>query len=240
VSETVNQDVIQLFRPTIGEEEIQAVSDVLRSGWLGLGPKTAQFEEAFAAYIGAKHVVGTISCTSALDLAVRMLDLRPGDEIAIPANTFVSTGHVVMYNQCRPVFVDVDPQTLSMSATDLERKLSSRTKAVIVVHYSGRPADLDAIQAVTGSIPIIEDCAHATGARYKGKHVGSLGVFGCFSFHAVKNLTMGEGGAICMNGSAAFDRAKQLRWLGIDKGTWERTPDNKEYWWEYTVNEVGL
>lgn len=234
------QTVIQLFRPTLGEEEIQAVAEVLRSGWLGLGPKTEEFEKAFAAYIGARHVVGVISCTAALDLAVKLLDLRPGDEIVVPTCTFISSAHAVVYNQCRPVFVDIEPDTLNISVNDLQRKLSARTKAVIVVHYSGRPVDMDGVKAVAGSIPIIEDCAHATGARYRGRPVGTFGRYGCFSFHAVKNLTMGEGGAVSINDNTDYQRARQLRWLGIDKGTWERTPDNKEYWWEYSVNEIGL
>jgi len=231
---------IQLFRPTVGEEEVQAVAEVLRSGWLGLGPKTEEFEKAFAAYVGAKFVVGTISCTSALDLAIKMLNLRPGDEIVVPAITFISSAHAIVYNQCRPVFVDVEPDTLNISVNDLERKISARTKAIVAVHYSGRPVDLDAVAEVAGGIPIIEDCAHATGSQYKGRSVGTFGKYGCFSFHAVKNLTMGEGGAISINDSDDYQRARQLRWLGIDKGTWERTPDNKEYWWEYSVNEIGL
>lgn len=234
------QTVIQLFRPTIGEEEIQAVAEVLRSGWLGLGPKTEEFEKAFAAYIGARHVVGMISCTAALDIAIKMLDLRPGDEIVVPSITFISSAHAIVYNRCRPVFVDVEPDTLNISVSDLKRKISARTKAIIVVHYSGRPVDLEGVMEVAGGIPIVEDCAHATGGKYRGRSVGTFGKYGCFSFHAVKNLTMGEGGAVSINDIHDYQRARQLRWLGIDKGTWERTPDNKEYWWEYSVNEIGL
>jgi len=234
------RETIQLFRPAIGDEEIRAVEEVMRSGWLGLGPKTAEFERAFASAIGAFRVVGTISGTAALDLAVRLLNLSPGDEILAPTITFVSTAHVIVYNNCRPVFVDVDPVTLNISVEDVKRKLSSRTRAIMVVHYGGRPAELDELRAAVGHVPIIEDCAHASGAYYKGKHVGTFGEMGCFSFHAVKNLTMGEGGALAVHEKAHADRALQLRWLGIDKGTWERTPDNKSYWWEYAVNEVGL
>jgi len=231
---------IQLFKPSIGEEEIQAVTEVLKSGWIGLGPKTAEFEKKFAEYLGADHVVGTISCTAALDLAIKLLDPHPGDEIIVPAMTFISSAHAIVYNQCRPVFVDSDPETLNMSLEDVRRKITHRTRAIMVVHYSGRPNDMDKLKKIAGDIPIIEDCAHATGAHYKGRSVGTIGDFGCFSFHAVKNLTMGEGGALVVQDSKPSDRAKRLRWLGIDKGTWARTDKNKDYWWEYAVDEVGL
>ncbi|MDD5556348.1 MAG: DegT/DnrJ/EryC1/StrS family aminotransferase [bacterium] len=234
------KEPIQLFRPEIDGEELEAVRQVFESKWLGLGPKTAEFEKAFAKFIGAAHVVGTNSCTAALELAVRLLDPSPGDEILVPAITFVSTAHVVVYNRCRPVFVDVDPATLNISPEDMRGKISPKTRAVIVVHYAGRPAEMDRIRGIAGGIPIIEDCAHATGARYRGAHVGAFGEFGCFSFHAVKNLTMGEGGAVAMRDARLSERAKRLRWLGIDKGTWDRTPDNKSYWWEYNVDEIGL
>jgi perosamine synthetase len=234
------REPIHLFRPEIGEEELEAVRRVFESKWLGLGPKTAEFEKAFARLIGAEHVVGTSSCTAALELAVKLLDTSPGDEILVPTMTFVSTAHVVVYHQCRPVFVDVDPVTLNISPEDMRRKITSKTRAIVLVHYSGRPAEMDAILEIADGIPVIEDCAHATGGFYRGKHVGSFGRFGCFSFHAVKNLTMGEGGAITMRNVEQAQRAKRLRWLGIDKGTWDRTPDNKAYWWEYNVDEIGL
>lgn len=234
------KDVIPVFRPSMGDEEIAAVADVIRSGWIGLGPKTQEFETAFARKVGAPFAVGTISCTAALELAIRLLDLRPGDEIIVPSLTFVSTAHVVVYNNCRPVFADVNRDTLNIDVNDVRSKITSRTRAIMPVHYAGRPADLGGILEAAGRIPVIEDCAHAAGGYYKGRHVGTFGKFGCFSFHAVKNLSMGEGGALVSADRDAIDRAKRLRWLGIDKGTWERTPDNKSYWWEYSVDEIGL
>ena len=118
--------------------------------------------------------------------------------------------------------------------------MTSRTRAIIPVHYSGRPVDLDALRKVAGDLPIIEDCAHAAGARYKGRPVGAIGDIGCFSFHAVKNLAMGDGGALVTNNQQWALRCKRLRWLGIDKGTWDRTGTDKSYWWQYFVDEVGL
>jgi len=235
--------MISLFKPQVGEEELQAIKEVFESGWLGLGPKTAEFEKKFAKYIGVDYAVGVNSATSALDLSLKLLNINHGDEVIVPTVTFVSTAHVVAYNLATPIFVDVD-KNLSIDLEDVSRKITSRTKAIIPVHYGGRPVDMDTLfeMAVTkeGSIPIIEDAAHACGSSYKGKKCGSLADIGCFSFHAVKNLCMGDGGALVFNNNFMNERAKKLRWLGIDKGTWDRTDKNKTYWWEYDVSEIGL
>jgi len=235
--------MISLFKPQVGKEELEAIKEVFESGWLGLGPKTAEFEDMFAKYIGSNYAVGVNSATSALDLSLKLLNIQHGDEVIVPTITFVSTAHVVAYNLATPIFVDVD-KNLLMDVKDVARKITPRTKAIIPVHYGGRTVDMDKLfeTAITkeGSIPIIEDAAHACGSSYKGKKCGSLGDIGCFSFHAVKNLCMGDGGALTLNNSFMNERAKKLRWLGIDKGTWDRTDKNKTYWWEYDVNEIGL
>lgn len=232
--------MLQVFKPCMGQQEIDAVAEVLRSGWIGLGPKTAEFEAKFAQYVGVSYAVGLNSCTAALDLALKLLCVNHGDEVIVPTMTFVSTAHAVAYNLATPVFADVDPVTLAMDLNDVERKITRRTRAIIPVHYSGRPVDLDALKEVAGDIPIIEDCAHASGARYKGRHVGSFGNIACFSFHAVKNLAMGDGGALTTDNLDWAQRCKKLRWLGIDKGTWDRTAVDKSYWWQYFVDEIGL
>jgi perosamine synthetase len=154
--------------------------------------------------------------------------------------TFVSTAHTVVYNLAMPIFVDIDEDTLNLDINDVIAKISPRTKAIIPVHYGGRPVDMERLKEVAGGIYVIEDCAHACGAKYKGRPVGGLGEIGCFSFHAVKNLAMGEGGAITLNDKEMVERAKRLRWLGIDKGTWDRTKLDRSYWWEYNVDEIGL
>lgn len=236
-----SRQMIQVFKPFMGQEECNAVAEVLKSGWIGLGPKTAEFEQEFAKFIGVKYVVGVNSCTAALDLALKLLGIRHGDEVIVPTMTFVSTAHIVAYNLATPIFADVDEKTLAIDLEDIKRKITLRTKAIIPVHYSGRTCDMDALKEIAGDmIAIIEDAAHACGAEYKGKKCGSLGDIGCFSFHAVKNLAMGDGGALTLNNQQMCERAKRMRWLGIDKGTWDRTKMDKSYWWEYFVNEIGL
>jgi len=231
--------MIDLFKPYTGKEELESLRDIFESGWIGLGPKTEQFEEKFAEYIGCKYVVGLNSATAALDLSLKLLNINHRDEVIIPTMTFVSTAHVVKYNLAEPIFADVY-KNLSIDLKDVKRKITSRTKAIIPVHYSGRAVDMDRLKEIAGDIPIIEDAAHAAGAIYKEKKCGSLSTMGCFSFHAVKNLAMGDGGAIATNDKEMCERAKRLRWLGIDKSTWDRSDQNKSYWWEYVVNEIGL
>ncbi len=224
----------------MGEEEAEAVSSVIRSGWIGLGPKTAEFERQLAQYIGVPYMIGLNSATAALHIAVRLLDIRYGDEVIVPTMTFVSTAHAVIYNRATVRFADVNEITLNIDPADVARKITPRTRAIVPVHYGGRPVDMDALREVTGDIPIIEDAAHAFGSEYRGQRAGSIGDIGCFSFHAVKNLATGDGGAVAVKDKARADRAKKLRWLGIDKGTWDRTDGGKTYMWDYDVDEIGL
>jgi perosamine synthetase len=232
--------MIPLFKPCLGEEELEALRPIFQSGWIGLGPKTAAFEERFGALVGTRHCIGLNSCTAALDLAMRLLGINHGDEVIVPTITFVSTAHAVAYNLAQPIFADVSWDTLSINPADVERRITRRTRAIIAVHYGGRPAELDLLRQVAGSIPIIEDCAHAAGAFYKGRHVGSIGTLGCFSFHAVKHIAMGDGGALTVDDDEMAERCRRLRWLGIDKNTWERSTIDENYWWEYLVPEIGL
>jgi len=233
--------MINLFLPSIGQEEIDAVSEVLRSGWLGLGPKTKEFEDAFAKYIGVPYAVGVNSCTAALDLAVKLCNIQEGDEVLVPTLTFVSTAHAVVYNKGTPVFCDIDPDTLLISLDSIREKLTSRTKAIIIVHFGGRCVDIEAVRAIVGpDVKIIEDNAHAAGSSFNGKMAGSLGDIGCFSFQAVKNICCGDGGMLTLKDEEEHLRAKKLRWLGIDKGTWDRTTNFNKYLWEYNVEEIGL
>jgi perosamine synthetase len=232
---------IPVFRPYVGDEEIQAVTEVLKSRWIGLGPKTAEFEKAFAKFVGTEYAVGLNSGTAALAMALKLLHINRGDEVIVPTITFVSTAHAVEYNLATPIFADVDPATLNIDVSDVKKKITKRTKAIIVVHYSGRPVAYNSLKKLASEyhLHLIEDAAHAAGASYMGLKCGSLGKIAAFSFHAVKPLVMGEGGALTLNDFSLAQRAKKLRWLGIDKGTWDRTDKNQAYWWEYQVEEIG-
>jgi len=235
---------IQLFKTNISEKSIKAVVKVLRSGWLGLGPKTAEFEEKFAKYVGAKYAVALNSCTAALHLALIVSGVKEGDEVITTPLTFVSTNHVILYQRAIPVFADVDPRTYCIDSKSIEKMITKKTKAVIVMHYGGHPCDLDKIYKIAKkyNLKVIEDAAHACGSSYKGKKIGSLGLT-CFSFHAVKNLPTGDGGMITTNNKRYYERLKRLRWLGIDKSTYERTKTDKKepsaYAWKYNVPEIG-
>jgi perosamine synthetase len=234
--------VIPVFRPSITEEEIQAVREVMESGWLGLGPKTAEFEQEFARYVGARHAVGMSSGTAALHLALHLLELKRGDEVIVPTITFVSTPHSVVYTGATPVFADVCPDTVCIDPRDVERKITPRTRAIMPVHYGGHPCELDALHGIVRGhdIAIVEDAAHACGAEYQRKRIGSLSPLTCFSFHAVKNLACGEGGMVTTDNDDYARLLRELRWLGISKDTWQRTVENPVYAWHYFVNRLGF
>ncbi|GBF77508.1 pyridoxal-5'-phosphate-dependent protein [Paenibacillus sp. 598K] len=232
---------IPVLQPSIGQEEIDAVAEVMRSGWLGLGPKTEQFEQEFAASVGSRFAAALNSGTAALHLALDILRVGPGDEVIVPSMTFISTVHAVRYVGADPVFADIEGDSLNLSVADIERKITPRTKAVIVVHMGGHPCDMDAIHKLAAhhGIHVVEDAAHACGAAYKGKPIGSISPLTCFSFHAVKNLTSGEGGAITCNAEWMARKIREKRWVGISRDTWIRSSSEKVYAWQYYVDEVG-
>lgn len=232
---------IPVFKPSITEAEIEAVTRVLRSGWLGLGPETARFESKLKTYIGCHDVIALNSGTAALHLAMVTAGITPGDEVLVPTITFVSTAHAAEYCGATPVFVDVDPQTLCMDPDDAARKITRKTKAIVPVHYGGHPCPMDEINALAGQhqLTVIEDAAHAMGARYRGRRIGSISPFTAFSFHAVKNLTCGEGGAVAVFDETHSQQLRRIRWLGITKDTYIRTDENQVYAWQYDVVELG-
>jgi len=220
--------MLQIFQPYYDDREEKAVADVFRSKWLGLGKKTEEFEQKFAAKVGAKYAVAVNSCTAALHIAAQLAGIQPGDEVLVPTITFVSTAHIVNYVGAVPVFCDVDPDTLIMDWQDAKSKLTPKTKAVIPVLYAGREttSPLD--------VPVIYDAAHAAGSLWSAANKLS-----CWSFHAVKNLATGDGGMVTMDSEDQYERAKRLRWLGIDRSTWERTDKDKQYKWSYNIDEIG-
>jgi len=220
---------VPLADVTLGPEEIAAVTEVLQSGWLSMGPKTQEFEDRFAHFLGVKYTFAVANGTAALHLACEVLGMGPGDEVLCPALTFVASANAIIYNGARPVFVDVTgPQDLNLSVADAASKVSGRTRAIMVVHYGGYPCDMEAIAALAGrhGLKIIEDCAHAPGAVYHSSQgprlLGTLGDIGCFSFFANKNLTTGEGGMVVTNDDELAGKIKTARSHGMTTLTWDR------------------
>jgi len=236
---TSNRDQIPVFRPSVGAEELEALREVLESGWLGLGPKTKEFEDRFAHYVEAAYAVGTNSCTAALHIALIVLGIGPGDEVITTPMTFVSTNHAILYVGATPVFCDIEPDTLNIDTKKIEPLITDRTRAIMAVHYGGHPCDMSAILDIAQrhELRVIEDAAHACGAKYKGRQVGSIGDATCFSFHAVKNLACGTGGMLTLHDRALAERARRLRWMGVDKDTHARVKGS--YSWSYDVTELG-
>lgn len=230
--------MIQLFKPYVTEEAIAAVSEVLRSGWIGLGSKTVEFEKRFADYVGSKYAVGVNSATSALHLALIASGVGAGDEVLTTPMTFVSTNHAILYQQAEPVFVDVEESTLNIDLAKAKDLVTPRTKAIMAVHYGGNPINISKLYefAKEYDLKVIEDAAHACGASFYGRKIGSFGLT-CFSFHAVKNLPLGDGGMITTDDLEVYEQLLRLRWVGIDRSTFERNVG--KYQWEYDVKELG-
>lgn len=203
---------IQISLPCTGDDEWHAVREPLSTGWLTQGPKVAQFEKIFAERHGVQHALATTSCTTALHLILAAIGIGPGDEVIVPAFTWVATANVILYCGALPVFVDVDRHSYNIDPADVARKITARTKAVIAVHLFGLCADIDALKAVIPThIPLIEDAACAAGASYHGISAGSLGRAAAFSFHPRKSITTGEGGMVTTNDARLADTANMLR-----------------------------
>lgn len=206
------QRTIQISLPSTGDQEWQAVREPLTTGWLTQGPKVAQFERVFAERHAVTHALATTSCTTALHLILAALGVGPGDEVIVPAFTWVATPNVVLYCGATPVFADVDRGTYNVDPADVARRVTARTKAVIAVHLFGLCADMEALRAaVPAHIPLIEDAACAAGASYRGRFAGSLGLAAAFSFHPRKSITTGEGGMVTTNDAKLADTVNMLR-----------------------------
>jgi len=234
--------MIPVFRPKMNKKEIlPELEKIFDSGWIGLGPKTKEFEERFANYIGVKYAIGVNSATAALHLANCVLGIKEGDEVIVPSITFVSTALAPLYCGATPTFVDIEEDTLCISPEDIERKITKNTKALIPVHYGGHACRMDEIMKISNkyNLWVIEDVAHGCGGKYKNTMLGSIGIIGCFSFHAVKNITTGDGGMITTNDEGLYKELQKIRWVGIDRGTWDRS-ENRGYSWQYSVNRLGF
>ena len=202
---------IPISLPVTGEEEWLATREPFINGWLTSGPKVREFEQLFADRHKVKHALAVTSATTALHLALVALEIGPGDEVIVPAFTWVSTANVVLYCGANLVFADIDPATFNMDPEDLKKRITPKTKAIISVHLFGLCANMDAIKTIAGNIPLVEDGACAAGAAYKGTPAGALGTIGCFSFHPRKSVTTGEGGMITTNDDQLADVMSMLR-----------------------------
>jgi dTDP-4-amino-4,6-dideoxygalactose transaminase len=217
---------IPLFDLNFDEKEEQAVLETIKSKWISTGPKTAAFENKFAKMFNVKHALALSNCTVALHLAMKLLDIKEGDEVICPSLTFVATCNAVRYVNATPVFADVvSNEDLTIDPEDIERKITSKTKAIIVMHFGGFSCDMERIMNIAqkNNIKVIEDACHAPLSEYKGKKLGTIGDLGCFSFFSNKNISTGEGGMLITNNSKYYDRAKLLRSHGMTSMSYERS-----------------
>lgn len=226
--------------PRIEQPEIDEVVSVMQSGWLGTGPRVAQFEHDFAAYKGVQNAVALNSCTAALHLSILAAGIKPGDEVITTPMTFCSTVNAIIHAGGTPVLADIDPLTLNIDPEQVERKITLRTRALLPVHFAGRPCDMDRLCEIAERhhLKLIEDCAHAIETEYKGRKTGTFGDFGCFSFYVTKNIITGEGGMVLARREEDAARIKVLGLHGMSKDAWKRFGD--EGYKHYQVVECGF
>ena len=226
--------------PLLGQEELDEVAASLQSGWLGTGPKVARFEREFAAYVGAPQAAALNSCTAALHLALVALNLSPGDEVITTPLTFCATVNAILHAGGTPVLADVDPATQNIDPERVREKIGPRTRAILPVHFAGRPCHMDALCALAKehNLALVEDCAHAIETTWRGRHAGAFGDFGCFSFYVTKNVITGEGGMVVANDPERLARIRVLGLHGMSADAWKRFGD--EGYKHYYVVEAGF
>lgn len=238
----VREKFLVFGAPAIGDEEIREVVASLTSGWLGTGPKVARFESEFAAYKGlAKNNAAAVnSCTAALHVGLLAAGIGPGDEVITTPMTFCSTVNAIIHCGATPVLADIDPITMNIDPTAIESGITARTKAILVVHFAGRPCEMDDIRTIADRhhLLVIEDCAHAIETEYKGQKAGTMGTVGCFSFYVTKNLVTGEGGMILSHDEEIIARSKTLALHGMTRDAWRRFNDKGHI--HYHVVDAGF
>jgi len=236
----MRKEFLNFGAPLIEQPEIDEVVATLKSGWLSTGPKTHRFEEDFKKYVGAQFALAVNSCTAALHLACLVVGVGKGDEVLLPAMTFAATANVVVHCGGKPVFVDCKKDTWNIDPQDLKKKITKKTKAIMVVHIAGRPCEMDEIMALAKkhNLKVIEDCAHAVETEYKGKKVGTIGDIGCYSFYPTKNVVTIEGGMLTTNNEEYAKRARMLSLHGMNKDAWKRY--GSEGYKHYEFVEAGF
>ena len=234
------REFIPFHAPEIGDAEIESVVETLRSGWLTSGTKVKRFEDDFAEYVGSKHAVAVNSGTAALHLALDAIGIRQDDEVIVPTMTFTATAEVVLYFKAKPVLVDCQRDTLNLDPNQIEAAITSKTKAIIPVHFGGQPCDMTPILEIakTHKLYVVEDAAHALPASYEGKKIGTIGDITCFSFYATKTITTGEGGMATTENSEWAERMRMMSLHGISHDAWKRY--TKEGSWYYEILNPGF
>ena len=230
---------IPFHKPHITQNEIDSVIETMQSGWLTMGPKTIEFENAFRAYIDSQFAISVNSATAALHLALNAVGVGNGDEVIIPTNTFIATAEAVVYSGAKPILCDVEENYHNLDINLIEQLITPRTKAIIPVHFGGNPCDMDEIKIIANhfNLKIIEDAAHALPASYKNKKIGTLSDAVCFSFYATKTLTTGEGGMVTTNNSKIAEKVRIQRLHGINGDAWKRYEQDND--WYYEVIDLG-
>ena len=238
---------LPLSRPSLGEEEIGEVIDVIRSGWITSGPRVKRFEEEFSRYVGTRHAVAVNSCTAALHVALLAHGMGPGDEVITSSMTWSATVNMIEVVGAKPVFADIDRETLQVTPETVAAAVTERTRAILPVHFAGQACDLDGLAAMATprGLTIIQDAAHAVGTEFYGRRIGSDGVTACFSFHPIKNITTGEGGMITTGSDELAEKFRLLRFHGVNRDAWSRygNVDSPRYetvtpGWKYGLTDL--
>ena len=232
-------------QPSIGKEEINYISNVVRSKWIGSGQITEKFEKKFKIYKNSKYALSVNSCTAALHLSLIYCGIKRNDEVITTPMTFASTINSIAMVGAKPILADIDPETFNINPKNIEKKITKKTKAILIVHLAGLHCDLTKILKIAKkyNLKIIEDCAHAIESKYNNKHVGNFGNTGCFSFYSTKNLTTGEGGMIICKDTNIYKKLRIARLHGLSKDAWKRyLPENvkKKKFEHYDVSEIGF
>lgn len=236
----VRNKPLPVFLPSIAQEEIDEVIDTLKSGWISTGPKVQLFQKMVKEYVGCNYTVALNSCTAGLHLSLLAAGVGPGDEVITTPFTFTATANVIIHVGARPVFVDIQKDTFNIDPSLIEGVITKKTKAIIPVHYGGHPCDMDEILKIAKKykLVVIEDAAHAIGAKYKGRNIGTMGDFASFSFYATKNMTTAEGGMVCTKDKKEAEKIRMMGLHGMDRDAWKRY--SKGGYWYYEVKYPGF
>lgn len=236
----IRRDFLVFGRPLIGRPEISEVVACLKSGWLGKGPRVIEFEESFKKYKNCRFAIALNSCTAALHLSMLSLGIKRGDEVIVPTMAFTAIASAVIHAGGRPIFADCDAKTMNISPSEIEKRVTKRTKAITVLHFAGRPCDMNSIGSIAKrrNLKIIEDCAHSIEAEYRGRSAGTFGEIGCFSFYANKNICMGEGGMAVTGKKNYAEKIRILGCQGINEDAWKRFGSGR--YRHYEVREAGF